>query len=957
MTPPYRFEIPPSDSIGLVQAIEWLRSGPREDTIQSVEIALAEGVYELAEPLILTPEHLAFCFDETGKRVGNLTLRGAANGNTQISGGKRITEWEEIRLGTLTAWRTILPSSLREIDSLFIDGSRIGRVRTPREGFFKFPIQDPFRKHSGKEWTLNGNEFSSQSAALFSKINVLRYWVDLHLPVKSLSDDLKTVCFWPEDFPSLSDENAEGARFFIENDLGRLEHPFDWYMNPKTGELIFVPPAGKGFQDIEIIAPSLPLLLSIQGDQTATGEKAEGVLIENISFSHCHWALPKTNWGAGQAQFFFPGAIQLKGAKHCRLQNCLVSVVCGAGIEVLRGSTENEIIGCEVSFCGSSAIKINHDGPLAPWGSVGPDAFVDLDRVEMGWEFPDPMVEKESVLQSCTVISDCEIHDVGLIYPSAPAIWVGDSWGNKIVHNSIHHTFYTAISIGWTWGYRHTHCGKNLVAHNKISEIGQGALSDMGAIYLLGDQPGTIVRSNVVQRVTAFGYGGVGIYPDEGTSGVVIEFNHVTDCGSDAFAMHYGRDVLVRNNSFEGTTKTVVYPSRPEPFRTVTFRQNTFAGKESLFRASPGTAWFSGNHYSFPQEPLFGTLDFSTWTKEFEPDATVMGEPMPHPQAVGPRSPGERSLPLPHGNEEQVVFARLEFGHGGAWQERTKPGSPPEPSIDSREPVPFSLVVRNISSEEHTAIPQVVLSSRRGDAAGEIHLNLPQKVTLVPGEVQIFDGEAVLAADQGEGWIVASLGQPGDPGSALLLPRRGSTQIAKLQNSVSLDEIPDLLGSLEPFRGETERFELWVAVTPDSMVVLADVRDRFRVVKGMPWDGAAVEVFTADLGGNGRNHNSQIFLIPGTDSQKAKAIPFASDLVASDEAEVDFALTPLGYRIWARLPLTLIRLSESAGEFLFEAQVKSALHHDSDYVRTSLFGGAIGHDNNRWGIAQVVNYP
>ena len=41
----------------------------------------------------------------------------------------------------------------------------------------------------------------------------------------------------------------------------------------------------------------------------------------------------------------------------------------------------------------------------------------------------------------------------GLVYAPAVGVWVLQSGRNQIVHNHIHDLFYTAISVGWTWGY------------------------------------------------------------------------------------------------------------------------------------------------------------------------------------------------------------------------------------------------------------------------------------------------------------------------------------------------------------------------------------------------------------------------------------------------------------------------------------------------------------------------
>jgi hypothetical protein len=89
----------------------------------------------------------------------------------------------------------------------------------------------------------------------------------------------------------------------------------------------------------------------------------------------------------------------------------------------------------------------------------------------------------------------------------------------------------------------------NLIAFNHVHDIGRGMSSDMGGIYTLGTQPGTVVRNNLIHDVTAFLYGGRGLYQDDGSSHILTESNIVYRAHSASFVHNSdGEDNVVRNN-------------------------------------------------------------------------------------------------------------------------------------------------------------------------------------------------------------------------------------------------------------------------------------------------------------------------------------------------------------------------------------------------------------------------
>jgi hypothetical protein len=171
--------------------------------------------------------------------------------------------------------------------------------------------------------------------------------------------------------------------------------------------------------------------------------------------------------------------------------------------------------------------------------------------------------QSETEASSENVVTDNDIHDIGAVFASAVGVWIGQSYGNTVAHNEIRDTYYSGISVGWTWSWGRTMAHHNIIEQNHIHHIGRGLLSDMGCIYTLGLQPGTVLRNNLCHDVTRYdkkpaqrapgtpasqplienqtGYGGWGIYLDSASSQILVENNVVYRTQDGAYHNLYFR--------------------------------------------------------------------------------------------------------------------------------------------------------------------------------------------------------------------------------------------------------------------------------------------------------------------------------------------------------------------------------------------------------------------------------
>jgi len=226
---------------------------------------------------------------------------------------------------------------------------------------------------------------------------------------------------------------------------------------------------------------------------------------------------------------------------NCIFFRCVIKNTGEYGLWIRSDSHSNRIERCTFEDTGAGAIRLS--------------------------DFPN---KKPSTFNT---IEDCAIVMGGRFHSSCTAVWIGEGTDNVVTHNYIADHYYTAISIGWEWGYR----GKsfrNEISYNLIENLGQGALGDMGGFYSLGTQTGTRVVGNVIRNVWSYTYGGWGIYPDEGSEGLTIENNLSYNVKDGGFHQHYGKENIVRNNIFAFSLADQVATTRKEDHTSVFFTGN-----------------------------------------------------------------------------------------------------------------------------------------------------------------------------------------------------------------------------------------------------------------------------------------------------------------------------------------------------------------------------------------------
>ena len=519
------------------QAVHDLKVSAR--LTEPVTVYLRGGRYELAEPLTF----------DAGESAP-VTYAGFPGETPILDGGTRIRDWriESSPLlsgeGSGVRWVADLPEVAAgnwHFKQLWVNGQRRPRARLPKVG------PEPERRHfyqitgrsSGADFFNGANTFQVGPDVIDPnwrnlqdvEIVLLHYWIEERLPIESYEAETHTITSSRTSVMTIKQLDY----FYVENVFEALTEPGEWYLDRVAGKLYYLPMPGETPATVEVYAPRLEQLLVLQG-QPSEGLFVEFLRFEGLTFEHTEWSRPPVGSGPAwtkaanvapaafwaQAAAAAPAVLLLKGARYCAIEDCAVRHTGFYAIELADGCLSNRVVGNELFDLGAGGVKQN-----------GAPTFHDINLVT-----------------GKNRITDNHIYEAGRVFHSGVGVLSQNAFDCDISHNHIHDLFYSGISCGWVWGYAENISKNNRIEHNHIHHLGFGWLSDMGGIYTLGVQPGTVVRGNWIHDVERAIYGGWGIYLDEGSSDMTVENNVCHDLSSQPFHTHYGRANVVRNNMF-----------------------------------------------------------------------------------------------------------------------------------------------------------------------------------------------------------------------------------------------------------------------------------------------------------------------------------------------------------------------------------------------------------------------
>ena len=310
-----------------------------------------------------------------------------------------------------------------------------------------------------------------------------------------------------------------------------------FFFDKAAATLYYYPRAGENMATADVEAPVVETIVAIAG--TSTTSRVKNVTFQGLTFANTDYSLYTLagshgkatvqgatvyvaygdgNWHNSKYEITdtLPGMITVNSADSISFVGNTIKHSGSEGISLINDVVNSTIVGNFITDIAGSGITVGHPQHVY-LGDAGAHA-----------KYP------ASVEGICTndSISNNVLYDVSSQpgfggHAGITAFFVS---GLSITNNYVNKTAYNGINLGWGWqNFKDsTTCKNNSVNNNRLVNT-LNRLHDSGAVYTLGQMPGTAINGNYVKGIPPATSGPTyGLHNDEG-SAYITENDNVLD--------------------------------------------------------------------------------------------------------------------------------------------------------------------------------------------------------------------------------------------------------------------------------------------------------------------------------------------------------------------------------------------------------------------------------------------
>src|SRR3954447_26571333 len=275
----------PCSLSGAQAAVRSMVAGMSGDIV----VQLADGVYRLSAPLRLTAA-------DSGANGHTVVWQAAPSARPVISGARQVTGWSLVDSGK-NVWQANVGTGV-DTRQLYVNGTEATRART------QVNRSDFTATGSGLRFTTAAlNYLNSVANPSRVEVETINSWTDRYSPVQGIASNMITMQqpAWNNNtfgYDTMTSPFRAGP-MYLENAYEFLDSPGEWYLNPGTGVLSYIPRSGENLSSADVELPTLQSLTDIGGTYDSP---AHHISFTGITFTGTSWLGPSSNQGYADQQ-------------------------------------------------------------------------------------------------------------------------------------------------------------------------------------------------------------------------------------------------------------------------------------------------------------------------------------------------------------------------------------------------------------------------------------------------------------------------------------------------------------------------------------------------------------------------------------------------------------------------------------------------------------------------------